>query len=125
MDLQKATYNDIIYFGHMDNFNKIVSFVLGLVVVIVFLAVITGRFNLKKNLVNLGGKARVTPTATLNVGQNASPTSASVAAGKTKTTDYKTTGKTPTSIPATGSPTLLLSAFFSTLSLGVYLKRKK
>lgn len=37
----------------MDSFNKIISFVLGLVVVLVFFAVITGRINFKNNSVKI------------------------------------------------------------------------
>jgi len=107
----------------MDNFNKIVSFVLGLVVVIVFLAVITGRLNLKNTIMGLGGKARVTPTIAIT--PFLSPTGFSNALGQTNTNANGFTPKTPNSIPATGSPTLLLSALFSTLSLGFFLKRKK
>ena len=32
---------------YMDSFNKVISFVLGLVVVLVFFAVVTGKINLK------------------------------------------------------------------------------
>ena len=109
----------------MDNFNKIVSFVLGLVVVIVFLAVITGRFNIRKSFQGFGGLVKVTPTLIPPLAKgNLSPTPESVALGETKTTNYGTGTKTPTSIPATGSPTLLLSVFLSTLSLGIYLRKK-
>lgn len=108
----------------MDNFNKIISFVLGLVVVIVFLAVITGRFNIRKSFQGLGQQTKVTPTPTLIAGQNLSPTPVSVASGQANTTNYRTNAKTPTSIPATGSPSILLPIIFSSLSLGIYLKRK-
>jgi len=123
LDLHNTTYSDIIYLLNMDSFNKIVSFVLGLVVVIVFLAIITGRFNVKKSFQGFGTNAKLTPTPTFI----AVPTPASVAVNQTNPSVNTTNiySKTPTSIPATGSSTILLSAFISTLSLGIYLKRKK
>ena len=95
----------------MDNFNKIVSFILGLVVVIVFLTAIAGRFNLKDRLKGLVSQNKITPT----VGTRGylSPTPATEEAATT-----------PNSIPATGSPSLLLPLVFSMFSLGIYLKKK-
>ena len=95
----------------MDNFNKIVSFVLGLVVVIVFLTAIAGRFNLKDRLKGLGSQSKVSPTVAAR--GYLSPTPATEVAAKT-----------PNSIPATGSPRLLLPLVFSMFSLGIYLKKK-
>ncbi|OGK15429.1 hypothetical protein A2774_04985 [Candidatus Roizmanbacteria bacterium RIFCSPHIGHO2_01_FULL_39_12c] len=106
----------------MDNFNKILSFVLGLVVVIVFLAVITGRINtgnFRRTLINLAGKPRVTPTISI------SPFLSPTAVSDQNTTSYGSGARTPTSIPATGAPTYLLPVLFSTLSLGIYLKKRK
>ena len=100
----------------MDNFNKIISFVLGLIVVIVFLLVITGKFNLKNKINILGNKTvpSLTPTPIITQVVNLpSPTakvSAKVARAKT--------------IPSTGSPTLLLPLFFSSLASGIYLRNK-
>ena len=114
----------------MDNFNKIVSFVLGLVVVIVFLAIITGKFNPRKGIQSLTLKGKLTPTPTLSVKSylSPSPTPASFALNQTNTNTYNRTNsvstKTPTSIPATGSPTMLIPTLFSTLSLGIFLKKK-
>ena len=49
----------------MGDFNKVFSFILGLVVVIVFLAVATNRLNLKNRISFLkGSKAVVSPTPT-------------------------------------------------------------
>jgi hypothetical protein len=104
----------------MDNLNKTISFILGLVVVLVFLAVITGRLNLKGKLPVFSGKttsvsitpipsSQPTPQPTMITGNN----------------NYQTTsGKTPSSIPATGSPTLLLPILLSGLSGGFFLKKK-
>ncbi|MBI2641720.1 hypothetical protein HYW87_03960, partial [Candidatus Roizmanbacteria bacterium] len=61
----------------MDNFNKILSFVLGLVVVIVFIAVITGRLNLRNRLARVSGVSptpKQSPTPTRNVYITPTPT---------------------------------------------------
>ena len=104
----------------MDNLNKTISFVLGLVVVLVFFAVISGRINLKGKLPFISNtkSATVTPTPT-----------------KTTSTDqlvsekgsYKSNAmvKTPTSIPQTGSPTLLIPILISGLGGGLILRRTK
>lgn len=104
----------------MDNFNKIVSFVLGLIVVIVFLAVITGRLNLR-NRISGGQQAKVSPTPTIVSKLYLSPTPiSSVIINKQKNT-YA--AKTPSSIPATGSPTVLLPLLFSSLAGGLFLRK--
>jgi len=109
----------------MDNFNRIVSFVLGLIVVIVFLAIITGRFNIKNKVKNLGGQTKISPTPTVVVGRYLSPTPVpKTALGQGSGDAYKPTAKSPTTIPATGSPSLFLPLVFSTFSLGIYLRRK-
>ncbi len=102
----------------MDNLNRTISFILGLVVVIVFLAFITGRLNLKSRLPILGGPtvtstAKVTPTVTppLTISPSASPTNSVY-------------HPYPTSIPSTGSPTLLLPILLSGLTTGIFLIRK-
>jgi hypothetical protein len=110
----------------MDNFNKVLSFILGLVVVIVFFAVLTGRINLKKNFPFLSAKTsptpqtKITPTpvSTVTV-SNTYPTQSTTSYNR-----YPTTSKTPSTIPSTGSPTFLLPFFFSTLGVGIYLKKK-
>lgn len=50
----------------MGDFNKVVSFVLGLIVVVVFLAVVTGRLNLRQRILSANSKkvVAVTPTPT-------------------------------------------------------------
>ena len=122
LGLKIASYNDIIYCYTMDNFNKILSFVLGLIVVFVFLLVVTGRFNLRKSSKNLTSKTK--PTPTIITKQYLTPTLLPISFGRT-TNNYKTLGKVPNAIPATGSPSVLLPLLFFSLSLGIYLKRKK
>ena len=110
----------------MDNFNKALSFILGLVVVIVFFAVLTGRINLKKGFPFVSTRAtptaepKITPTpvSSVTVSSNSIPTTNS------SYNRYQTTTKTPSTIPSTGSPTLLLPFFISTLGAGIYLRKK-
>lgn len=113
----------------MDNLNKTVSFVLGLVVVLVFLAIITGRLNLKNKLPTLGRKSSPTPTQKL-VGQKVSngstvlPTLTLTGSQNSTYNQYQVVqGKIPDTIPSTGSPTILLSFLFSSLGGGLLLKK--
>lgn len=102
----------------MENLNKIVSFVLGLVVIIVFLAVITGRFKLQNKLPFLSKKATPTPTMTVR------PTSL-FPTGVMPTGTYNSYNKpNATTIPSTGAPTFLLPLLFSGLAVGAYLRKK-
>jgi hypothetical protein len=55
----------------------------------------------------------------------ASPTPIAGAVRQPTLITQRTTINTPKSIPATGSPTLLLPLLFSSLGLGIYLKGKK
>ncbi|KKQ01527.1 MAG: hypothetical protein US11_C0007G0020 [Candidatus Roizmanbacteria bacterium GW2011_GWA2_36_23] len=119
----------------MDNLNKTISFVLGLVVVLVFLAVITGRLNLRDRLQFLPGRG-VSPTAVLTktITPTKSPATTSIIkvtpaqkGGNNSTYNkYQTSttkGGTPSSIPATGSPTILFPLLFSGIAGGWYLKK--
>jgi hypothetical protein len=112
----------------MDNFNKVLSFILGLVVVIVFFAVLTGRINLKKNFPLLNAKTSPTPQAKITPTPVSAVTVSNSNAYSTQSTTsynrYQTTNKTPSTIPSTGSPTFFLPFFFSTLGAGIYLKKK-
>jgi hypothetical protein len=110
----------------MDSFNKIISFVLGLVVVIVFFAVVTGRINFKGGLPRLT-KATVTPT------QSPTPTPSSVTGSGTRVVISPTStlgryeqqaqkSKT-TQIPATGLPTLFIPSLLAGVFSGAFLRR--
>ena len=54
----------------MENANKIISFILGLIVVVVFIAIVTGKFNLGKKIKTL---SKVTPTTTPKVTPKVTP----------------------------------------------------
>lgn len=107
----------------MENFNKIFSFVLGLVVVVVFLAVLTGKIDLKKRFFDGNGvlsninknKNTATPTPTASYVKIKTETAI-------KTNQYQTQAK---EIPSTGLPTIVLPTVFSSLLTGIYLSKKR
>ncbi len=120
----------------MDNLNKLISFGLGLIVVVVFLAVVTGKINLGKNVAKLTGKNSPTPTKTKTTTSNEinnykdgtskiTPASTLVVQDtKNKTTNtYQAGEKAPSTIPATGAPTLLIPLLLSSVGGGVLLKK--
>jgi hypothetical protein len=126
--------------------NKVLSFVLGLIVVVVFIAIITNRFKLGNTFSFLKAKPKTTPTVTVK------PTVTPLAKGNNQVTiKYPTTtpvgtkyiatnngtngangtnttvngtGNNVNTIPSTGAPTLLLPIAFSALGGGIFLKRK-
>lgn len=105
----------------MDNFNKVISFILGLVVVIVFFAVITGRLNLRGRIPLLTKSATPTPTTTptpISTVKISPPPPAS-------SQSYNRYQKTPSTIPATGSPTIFLPILTASLLVGLRLKNFK
>ncbi len=115
----------------MDNANKIISFVLGLVVVIVFLAVVTGRFNLK-SLVFLPlakTNAKPTPTTLPKKSIISSVEIPNTQNGKKEETSYKpynqeTNAGGLNSIPKTGAPTIFIPIAISSLLGGIFLKKQ-
>lgn len=113
----------------MDNTNRIISFVLGLVVVIVFLAVITGRFKLNTlKFLSLPKKTVVTPTITPTA-KNTNIGSVATNSQSTNTTYQSNSGSKSTinevkSIPNTGAPTLFLPIALSSLFGGIFLRKK-
>lgn len=108
----------------MDNLNKTISFVLGLVVVLVFFAVISGRINLKGRLPFIAGSTTPTPTKSPVI--TPIPTSGltiNQPSGSYNNNNNQT--KPPKTIPSTGSPTLLFPILISALSGGFMLRRTK
>jgi hypothetical protein len=134
----------------MEQFNKALSFILGLVVVAVFIIVASGKFNFKGLSVPKAstaisgvptpkptskpwfsfGKPAVTPTA--------KPTPKVVATQKITVNNTSTTQKltvqdpnyhsysgssTPTSIPNTGIPVVLFPLFGTSLLTGVFMRK--
>ena len=107
----------------MDQFNKAISFFLGLIVVVVFLAVATGKINLKgKTLPFLkGATVTVTPTPTAEVvGAQNKPTPTIKQNSQYRT--YSSSVNTASTIPSTG-PELLLPLVISTFFGGSFLRK--
>ncbi len=104
----------------MENFNKVMSFVLGLIVVIVFFALLTGRLNFKDKISTLSKssspKITLTPTPISRVRISPTPISSNK--------DQNIYQKKPSNIPSTGSPTIILPLMFSSLMIGFYLRKK-
>ncbi len=122
----------------MEQFNKVISFVLGLVVVVIFLAVATGKINLKGKALPFSKGATpttsaITPTpsskkTTLSLNQ-VQPVKKNETASSTTpkgSYEYHSYGvtNTPSNIPSTG-PELLLPLAFTSFIAGKYLNRKK
>ena len=110
----------------MDSFNKVISFVLGLVVVLVFLAVITGRLNLKSKPSStsasksgfFGFFKSISPTPT----PTQKPSTITVT-GISGNNLYKQNDQIPKSIPATGLPTLFIPMLLAGLVGGNFLRK--
>jgi hypothetical protein len=126
----------------MDNFNKIISFVLGLVVVVVLLVILTGRFNLRERFLPLKDGAKVSVTPAPKAGATKAPEKKGGTAAQpknivpTQSYNYRSyTGMTKggqvstisavTAIPNTGAPTLLIPMAIASLMGGVYLSKRK
>ena len=109
----------------MDGFNKVISFVLGLVVVIVFLAIISGKIDLRKRITGssgvslFGSKPTASPTPTITPTQKPTTTY-----NQYNNQNSNKTSQTPKKIPNTGSPTIIIPLLFSSLAGGVYLRKK-
>jgi len=116
----------------MDNFNKLFSFILGLIVVVVFFAVLTGVINFKNKFTPLiGFKTTPTPTKTITVNNTNKKIISSLElenkSNNLTYNNYSPTLKTNNlqTIPKTGLPTFILPLLFSTLVGGVVLGGKK
>jgi len=125
----------------MDSFNKVISFILGLIVVMVFFAVVSGKINLKTNTTSISNTT-LTPTPTQKSGggffgffKSTSPTPTptqepipTVVTNTNGTNVYKQNTQTTQysnvkSIPSTGLPTLFIPMLLSGLIGGNILKK--
>lgn len=116
----------------MEGLNKIISLFLGLIVVVIFFAVITGRINLKTKFPQLSIfqiKPTVSPTPKISQPQP-KITIKVTSESSGQTNYYKKPSPTPvqkytkiTAIPATGAPTIFLPLAFYSLIGGFFLKR--
>ncbi len=133
-DLAFLTYSVIM--GSMGSFNKVLSFVLGLVVVIVFIIVLSNRLKLGDKflpfqkttpIMTSTSNKKTTPTPTIRFypgqgGTNKVTPQPQPKGGQQANQYQPGTVKT---IPSTGSPTEVLLALNSTLLLGFYLRKKR
>jgi hypothetical protein len=108
----------------MDSFNKVISFVLGLVVVIVFFAVVSGRLkigNFSPSFAKKTVSPTPTPISTVTIDQEQK----TVVKTQTKnTTSYNSYQTTQTKkIPATGLPTLFIPSLLASGFGGYFLKK--
>ncbi len=120
----------------MEQFNKALSFILGLIVVAVFIVVASGKINLK----NIGFPKAKTTTKTV-ASPTPTPKKTPTTAGTTSNSQtgtstqqnanyhsYASNGTTkggapvPSSIPNTGVPIVLFPALLSSLSAGIFLR---
>ena len=122
----------------MENFNRILSFIIGLVVVVVIVAVIANRINLGKRVSTLSQSfKKVSPTPTKvsdkdleipyqSSSPTPSPTPKIVVSNKTSDGTYQTKGglttTQPKKIPSTGAPTLLIPLSLAGAFIGGKLK---
>lgn len=125
----------MVYYPHMDSFNKVLSFVLGLVVVVVFIAVASKRLNLNTKFLpfssGVANKVTVipTPSPVAKTGQKIQTIVLNTVQNQNKTNDKTTTTinryqtTTPTTIPSTG-PALLFPISVSSLLGGFVLRQK-
>ncbi|MFA6081267.1 MAG: hypothetical protein WC741_02570 [Patescibacteria group bacterium] len=120
----------------MDSFNKVISFVLGLVVVLVFFAVITGKINFKSKTSSASNSNTIiSPTPVKKntggffsflkpVSPTPTPTQkqlSSITINTNESNTYKTAP--PKSIPSTGLPTIFIPILFSGLAGGNFLRK--
>jgi len=111
----------------MEQFNKALSFVLGLIVVAVFIVFASGKINLKNLTLPKGKtvtKATLSPTPSAVPAQNQT-------VSKTENADYhpyvtsvptKKIATIPSSIPNTGVPIVMFPALISSLATGMFLR---
>ena len=99
----------------MEGLNKIVSFILGLVVVVVFFAVVTKRIDLK----NIGKKSTTVATVI-----SVTPTPKMISSIKINPTNHPYSSTTsPSSIPSTGLPTIFIPTLLAGLFGGSKLRK--
>jgi len=107
----------------MENFNKVLSFALGLVIVVVFLAVISGKIDLRKRIPKLF--SRTTSSQSLSPTPKPTMTVAPATGQNQYQNNYSAKGGSNIkTIPATGSPTALLPILLFSLGGGIYLRKK-
>lgn len=120
----------------MEQFNKALSFVLGLIVVAVFIVIASGKINLKNikfPIAKTTTKAVPSPTPTPKKTPVTTGTTSNAQTGTNTQQNanyhsYASNGTTkggapvPSSIPNTGVPIVLFPTLMSSLSAGIFLR---
>jgi len=114
----------------MGNFNKVLSFILGLVVVIVFVIVLSKRLNLQSKFIPFGNNPTPTPKAKEVkeiVKKEPEIKFSEPTEIKTEEVVVETSNNVQNiqSIPETGPSTSLLYIYSSAGALGIFLRRFK
>lgn len=116
----------------MDQLSKILSLAIGLIVVVTAFAVFTGRINLGGSFPKFfsNNTVKVTPTQSpAQTGFKAvfenTDKQLSQASKVNKYNPVDTKTPSATSIPATGSPTIMISLAIGMFGLGNYLRKSK
>lgn len=103
----------------MENFNRVLSFIIGFIVIIVIIAIIAGRLNLRERFANVTSSLRrtatITPTPRISPYISVTPIVGNTRQPTPTTTYYN--GKQPTKIPSTG-PTLFIPLALGALYVG-------
>ncbi len=118
----------------MDSFNKVISFILGLVVVIVFVAVLMGKIKLGGKGFPLIGGSSVSPTPSVTANKTTpAPGAQTTTTNPNTNTNYKpyvtgtppgmTKSNTPSTIPSTGLPTIFIPSLMAIAAAGGFLRR--
>lgn len=114
----------------MDNFNKVISFILGLVVVIVFFGVISGRIKLGRFTPSFAKKITPTPPtpiSSITIEENKANVNYDYKKNQnvsqnTSNTSYYLSTK-PKTIPSAGLPTFFIPSLVFGVFVGSYLKK--
>lgn len=122
----------------MEQFNKALSFILGLIVVAVFIIVASGKFNIKGlNLAKSASPTKAAPTMTpiptkslsaltttkTNIIKKVTPTQAQQQKKVDPNFHSYSGSNVPTSIPSTGVPIVMFPLLGSSLLTGIFMKK--
>lgn len=116
----------------MENFNKIISLIIGLVVVIILIAVFTGKVNFNNKLSflkPLSPTPTLVPAPTKKNNERVVPTSSykmnRYQANSANSTGGESGSQTINIIPSTGIPTAMVPLLLTSLLTGFWFKQKK
>ena len=108
----------------MGDFNKVFSFVLGLLVVVIILAIATKRFNLGNRARFLKGRTVTVSPTPFDTIEIAGGSGAGESSNEPTLPQEGYTGKTMSQTPKTGPAEMLLFLSFSSAAAGFYLRKK-